>query len=58
VSYTINDFCFWQIIDDKRDYPCERAGLKLNAGQNRWLDLIRLSSKYIGSQTESISTKD
>lgn len=27
-----------------RDYPCERAGLKLDVGQNRWLGLIRLAS--------------
>ncbi|VVB75783.1 DDE domain protein [Candidatus Tiddalikarchaeum anstoanum] len=27
-----------------RDYPCERAGLNLRLGQNRWLNLIRLSS--------------
>lgn len=27
-----------------RDYPCERAGLKLDVGQNRWLGLINLSS--------------
>jgi transposase-like protein len=28
-----------------RDYPCERAGLKLETGQNRWLGMIRLSSE-------------
>jgi transposase-like protein len=27
-----------------RDYPCERAGLKLDVGQNRWLGLIKLAS--------------
>ena len=27
-----------------RDFPCERAGLKLDLGQNRWLGLIRLAS--------------
>lgn len=27
-----------------RDYPCERAGIKLDVGQNRWLGLIRLSN--------------
>jgi transposase-like protein len=27
------------------DYPCERAGLKLDVGQNRWLGFIRLSSQ-------------
>lgn len=26
-----------------RDYPCDRAGLNLNIGQNRWLDLIKLA---------------
>lgn len=26
-----------------RDYPCERAGLSLDTGVNRWLGLIRLS---------------
>lgn len=29
-----------------RDYPCERAGLKLDLGQNRWLGLIRMASRY------------
>ena len=28
-----------------RDYPCERAGLNLNVGQDRWLDLIKLSAQ-------------
>lgn len=28
-----------------RDYPCERAGLKLELGQNRWLGLIQRASK-------------
>ncbi len=28
-----------------RDFPCERAGLKLDLGQNRWLGLIRESTK-------------
>jgi len=27
-----------------RDYPCERARLKLDVGQNRWLGLIKLAS--------------
>jgi len=27
-----------------RDYPCERAGLKLELGQNRWLGMIKLAS--------------
>ncbi len=27
-----------------RDFPCERAGLKLDLGQNRWLGLIKLAS--------------
>ena len=26
------------------DVPCERAGVNLNLGDNRWLDLIKLSS--------------
>ena len=26
------------------DVPCERAGVNLDLGENRWLDLIRLSS--------------
>ena len=26
------------------DVPCERAGANLNLGDNRWLDLIKLSS--------------
>ena len=30
-----------------RDYPCDRAGLNLNMGQNRWLDLIKLSAQQI-----------
>lgn len=28
--------------------PCELAGLKLEAGTNRWLGLIKLASNYIG----------
>ena len=31
------------------EVPCETAGVKLGLGENRWLDLIRLSSKYTGS---------
>jgi transposase-like protein len=27
-----------------RDYPCERAELKLGTGQNRWLGMIRLAA--------------
>lgn len=27
-----------------RDFPCERAGIKLDVEQNRWLGLIRLAS--------------
>lgn len=27
------------------EIPCEKAGVKLVLGENRWLDLIRLSSK-------------
>ena len=27
-----------------RDYPCERTGIKLDLGQNRWLGLIKLAS--------------
>ena len=28
------------------EVPSERAGVNLSLGDNRWLDLIRLSSKY------------
>jgi len=28
------------------EIPCETAGVKLGLGENRWLDLIRLSSKH------------
>ena len=27
------------------EVPCEKAGVNLALGENRWLDLIRLSSK-------------
>jgi len=27
------------------EIPCEKAGVSLGFGENRWLDLIRLSSK-------------
>lgn len=27
-----------------RDFPCERAGLKLEVGQNRWLGSIKMAS--------------
>lgn len=30
-----------------RDFPCERAGLKLDLGQNRWLGLIKLATTLI-----------
>lgn len=29
------------------EIPCEKAGVKLPLGENRWLDLIRLSSKNV-----------
>ena len=31
------------------EVPCETAGVNLGLEENRWLDLIRLSSKYVGS---------
>ena len=29
------------------EVSCEGAGINLDLGENRWLDLIRLSSKHI-----------
>ncbi|MFH0978792.1 MAG: DDE-type integrase/transposase/recombinase [Candidatus Woesearchaeota archaeon] len=34
-----------------KDYPCQRAGLKLETGQNRWLGLIRIATTS-ASKTE------
>ena len=31
------------------EVPCEKAGVNLGLGENRWLDLIRLSSKHAKS---------
>ena len=31
--------------------PCEKAGVKLAPSKNRWLDLIRMSSKMLSHQT-------
>lgn len=31
------------------EVPSERAGINLKLGENRWLDLIRLSSKDVHS---------
>ncbi len=28
------------------EIPCEKAGVKLGIGENRWLNLIRMSSKH------------
>jgi len=33
------------------EIPCEKAGVRLPLGENRWLDLIRLSSKTLYPQT-------
>jgi len=33
------------------EIPCEKAGVKLALSENRWLDLIRLSSKTLCPQT-------
>jgi hypothetical protein len=36
------------------EIPCEKAGVNLELSENRWLDLIRLSSKEAKSEIKNV----